>query len=118
MEVYYERLLKLANSLQHKIQEWITTIFACNNNKYEEKTLQQYKEATLVCEEGFFEVKAIINILAPHNSKMVLTQRPQKVIKIIGMYYTNCHKTNHNVETCRIKRKENPIPIVFEVTIR
>jgi hypothetical protein len=23
------------------------------------------------------------------------------------MYYTNCHMTNHNVETCRIKRKED-----------
>ncbi len=25
------------------------------------------------------------------------------------MYYTNCHKTNHIVETCRIKRKENHV---------
>ncbi len=40
------------------------------------------------------------------------------VLKKIGMYYTNCHKTNHNVETCKIKRKEDPIPIVLEVTIQ
>jgi hypothetical protein len=33
------------------------------------------------------------------------------------MYCTNCHKTNHNVETCRIKRKEEFIPIVSKVTI-
>jgi hypothetical protein len=32
------------------------------------------------------------------------------------MYYTNCHKTNHNVETCRVKRKEDSIPAVSEVT--
>jgi hypothetical protein len=34
------------------------------------------------------------------------------------MYYTNCHKTNHYVETCRIKRKENHVLVVFEVTIQ
>jgi len=34
------------------------------------------------------------------------------------MYYTNYHKTNHNVETCRVKRKEESILIVFEVTIQ
>jgi hypothetical protein len=34
------------------------------------------------------------------------------------MYYTNCHKTNHNVETCRVKRKKNLVPIVFEVIIQ
>jgi hypothetical protein len=32
VEVYYERILKFANSLQHK-----TTIFMCNNNRYEER---------------------------------------------------------------------------------
>jgi len=31
------------------------------------------------------------------------------------MYYTYCHKTNHNVETCRINEKEDPIPTIFEV---
>jgi hypothetical protein len=32
------------------------------------------------------------------------------------MYYTYCHKTNHNVETCRINGKEDPIPTISEVT--
>jgi len=32
------------------------------------------------------------------------------------MYYTNCHRKNHNVETCKVKRKENFIPTIFEVT--
>jgi hypothetical protein len=48
VEVYYERLLKLTNSLQHKttyefldyyLHIWITTIFACSNNKHEERNL-------------------------------------------------------------------------------
>ncbi len=28
----------------------------------------------------------------------------------------NCHRTNHNVETCKVKRKEDHIPVVFEIT--
>jgi len=31
------------------------------------------------------------------------------------MYYTNCHMTNHRVETCRVKRKEDFIPAIFKV---
>jgi hypothetical protein len=31
------------------------------------------------------------------------------------MYYKNCHKINHNVETIRVKRKEDPIPSVSKV---
>jgi hypothetical protein len=34
------------------------------------------------------------------------------------MYYTNCHRTNHNAKTYRVKRKENLILVVFEVTIQ
>jgi hypothetical protein len=33
------------------------------------------------------------------------------------MYYTNYHKTNHNVETYRVKRKEDHVHAIFEVTI-
>jgi hypothetical protein len=31
------------------------------------------------------------------------------------MYCINCHTTNHNVETNRVKRKEYHVPIVSEV---
>jgi hypothetical protein len=47
MEIYYERLSKLANSFQHKtIDSFLTivfrfglctTIFMCSNNKHEER---------------------------------------------------------------------------------
>ncbi len=32
------------------------------------------------------------------------------------MYCTNCHRTNQNVETCKVKRKEEVIPAISEVT--
>jgi hypothetical protein len=34
------------------------------------------------------------------------------------MYYTNYYKTNHNVETYKVKIKEYLVLIVFEVTIQ
>jgi len=56
MEVYYERLLKLANNLQYKTTySFLTTIFKSGLQLYlrvttigmKKETLQQNKEATL-----------------------------------------------------------------------
>ncbi len=44
------------------------------------ETLQQHKEATLVCEEGVFEVKAISNLLISQSSKIVLAQKPKIIL--------------------------------------
>jgi hypothetical protein len=79
------------------------------------ETLHQHKEGALVCEEGIFEVKIINNLSVPQSSKAILVQKPQTITKKIGMYCTNCRKTNHNVETCRIKRMENHVLVVLEV---
>ncbi len=77
MEVYYERLLKLANSLQHKtIDSFLTVIFISELQPHlcvtttgmKRETLQQHKEATLIYEEGISEVKAINNLSIPQNS--------------------------------------------------
>ncbi len=81
MEAYYEILLKLANNLQHKTtNSFLTNDFIFGLQPYlhvatlglKRETLQQHKEATLVCEEGIFEEKAINNILVPQSSKIVL----------------------------------------------
>jgi hypothetical protein len=61
MEICYERLLKLANNLQRMtINNFLTIVFIFGLQPYlhvatigmKRKTLQQHKEATLVCEEG------------------------------------------------------------------
>ncbi len=72
----------------------------------------------MVYEEGISEVEAISNLLVPRRNKIILAQKPQIVTKKIRMYCTNCYKTNHNVETCIIKRKENLVFIAFEITIQ
>ncbi len=69
-------------------------------------TLQQHKEATLVCGKGIFEVKAISNLSIPQNSKILLAQKPQTFLKKIRMYCTNCHRTNHNVENYESKERK------------
>jgi hypothetical protein len=71
MEVYYERLLKLVNSLQHKtINIFLTIAFRFGIQPYlcvsttsmKKETLQQHKEVALVCEEGIFEIEVIKNM--------------------------------------------------------
>jgi hypothetical protein len=74
LEVYYERLLKLANSFQHKTTDnFLIIVFRFGLQPYlrvatvgmKKKTMQHHKEAALVCEEGICKVKAISNLLVP-----------------------------------------------------
>ncbi len=66
-------------------------------------------------EEGIFEVGTMNYLLVPHNSKTILVQNLQSITKKIGMYCINYHMTNHNVETCRVKRKEESILVVSKL---
>jgi len=85
VEAHYERLLKLANNLQHKtIDSFLTNVFRSGLQPYlhvviasmNKETLQQHKEATLVCEEGISEIEAISIMSVPKNSKTILAQKP------------------------------------------
>ncbi len=58
----------------------------------------------MVYEEGISEVEVISNLSIPQNSKTILAQKPQIVLEKTWMYCINYHRTNHNVETCKIKR--------------
>ncbi len=73
-------------------------------------------ETILVCEKGIFEIKTISNLLVPHNNKPILALKPQTIPKKTRMYFINYHKTNHNVETCSVKRKEEFVLAASEVT--
>jgi hypothetical protein len=73
--------LKLANSLQHiTTNSFQTTIFRFGLQPYlrvaatymKRKTLQQDKKATLLYEDGIFEIEVIHNLLIPHNNKTIL----------------------------------------------
>jgi hypothetical protein len=45
-----------------------------------------------------------------------LNYKPHIITCEIGMYCTNCHRKNHNVETCRVIKKEDLVLIVSKVT--
>jgi hypothetical protein len=40
------------------------------------ETLQEHKEATLVCEKGISKIEAIINLLVPQSNKTLSIQKP------------------------------------------
>ncbi len=74
VEVYYEILLKLANSFQQKTtHSFLITVFISGLQPYlhvattsmKKFFLEQYEDATLVCEEGIFYVEATSNLLVP-----------------------------------------------------
>jgi hypothetical protein len=37
-------------------------------------------------------------------------------IRKISKHYTNCERNNHNVETCRVKNKNEPTIVIMEAT--
>jgi hypothetical protein len=59
VEVYYERLLKLANSLQHKqhliFKSGLQPFLHVETTCMKKKTMQQHNEAALVHEEGILK---------------------------------------------------------------
>jgi hypothetical protein len=116
VEVYYEKLLKLATNLQHRtIDSFLTIAFIFGLQPYlhvatssmKRETLQQHEEIALVCEKGIFEVEAINNLSIPHSSKTMLAHKPHTNTEKTRMYCINCHMTNHNVETYKVKKRKN-----------
>jgi hypothetical protein len=64
-------------------------------------TLQQHKEATMLCEEGMTNTKARSALLVPHSIKQAILAKTQNNIGKTNKHCTNCEMTNDNVETCR-----------------
>jgi hypothetical protein len=58
VEIYYEKLLKLVNSLQHKIIDRIglQPYLHVATAGMKREIMQQHKESTLVYEEGISEI--------------------------------------------------------------
>ncbi len=62
-------------------------------------TLQQHKEAAMLCEEGMTITKARSALLVPHSTKQVAPTKTQSNTGKTYKHCTNCGMTNHNVET-------------------
>jgi hypothetical protein len=125
VEVYYERLLKLANYLQVKtIDVFFTTIFKVGLLPYLRlaiagmriNTLVEHKEVVVVCEES--------GLISLSYNAPLTTLETNIVVKLIihvvtiksTLTYTNCGKTSHSIETYHNKKIE--VPLVPTATIK
>jgi len=63
-------------------------------------------------------IEAQSALLVPHISKYAITMKPQTKTWKTGKHYTNCGQDDHNMETCRVNKKEVPIVSTKETTIQ
>jgi hypothetical protein len=59
----------------------------------------------MLCEKNMTIVEAWSALSIPHNIKHVVPTKTQSNIRKTDKHYTNYGMTNHNVETCRKKKK-------------
>jgi hypothetical protein len=78
VKVYYDRIQKLAHSLQvPTIDNFLIDTFKVGLQSYlriaivgmKQSTLQQHKEVIMLCEERMIIVKARSALLVPHSTK-------------------------------------------------
>ncbi len=67
-------------------------------------TLQQHKEAVMLCEEGMLITKVRSALLVPQSIKHVAPTKTYNNTGKINKHCTNCGMMNHNVETCKKER--------------
>jgi hypothetical protein len=72
-------------------------------------TLQQPKEATMLCEEGMITIEAMSALSIPHSIKQVIPAKTQNNKRNTNKHYINCGMKNHNVKTCRKKKKQTTV---------
>jgi hypothetical protein len=59
----------------------------------------------MLCEEGMTIVETSSALLIPQRIKQAIPSKTQSNIRKTNKHCTNCGMTNHNVETCRKKKK-------------
>jgi hypothetical protein len=70
-----------------------------------QSTLQQHKEVAMLCEEGMTTIEARSALLVPQSNKQTTPTKTKSNTWKTNKHCTNCGMTNHNVETCKKKKK-------------
>jgi len=124
VEVYYERIQKLAHGLQiPTTNSFLTIVFRVSLQSYfkiaiarmKRSTLQQHKEVVMLCEEGMTTAKARNVLSIPQSTKQAPPPKTQSNTWKTNKYCTNYGMINHNVETCK-KKKKHTIMATTEAT--
>jgi hypothetical protein len=63
----------------------------------------------MLCEKGMTIIKARNALSIPQNTKQVVPLNTQSNIGKTNKHYTNYGMTNHNVETCKKKKKQTMV---------
>jgi len=104
VEVYYESILKLANCLQHQVDDnLITTFFrACLQPYFQiattgmkKDTLFKHKEVIITCEEIIRNANEYHKLFKPPTK-----QKKTSKGKRIDVIYGQCNKSKHSKELC------------------
>jgi hypothetical protein len=69
----------------------------------------------LIC-EGIFVLEAYSTLFAPQTIRIGSLAMGNPTVAKPNMYYINCYYTNHNVETCRSKKKDEPTIAITKTT--
>jgi len=114
VEVYYEQIQKLAHGLQvPTIDNFFTIVCKTNLQLYfkiatlvmKRSTLQQYKEASMLCQEGMITSETKSELSIPQNTKEMTLMKTQSNTWKTNKHCINYGMTNHNVETRKKKKK-------------
>ncbi len=70
----------------------------------------------MLCEEWITPIETQNALLVPQNSKSTTMMKPQMEPKKNGKHCRNCGWNSHNVEICRVKKKEKPIIATTKAT--
>ncbi len=115
VEVYYEQIQKLAHGLQvPTTNNFLIAMFrpGLRSNLrivtagMKWSTLQQHIKAAMLCEEGMTITKVRSALLVRHNAKHATPSKTQSNTGKINKHCTNYGMKNHNVETCKKKKKQ------------
>jgi len=72
----------------------------------------------LICEEGIYMLEAQDTLFVPQTIRTGNVVMGNQTVAKPNLYCTNYYHTNHNVETCRNKKKEEHTIITTETTIQ
>ncbi len=95
------------------IDNFLTIVFGASLQSYllivitrmKRSTLQQHKEAAMLCEEVMTTIEVRNALLVPQSIKYAIPAKAQSTTWKIDKHCTNCGMTNHNVESCKRKKK-------------
>ncbi len=90
----------------------LQSYFRIATTRMKQLTLQQHKEATMLCEEGMITTKTRSALSVSHNTKQEAPPKTQSNTRKSDKFYTNYGMTNHNVETCRKKKEQTTVAII------